>query len=164
MSEAHTPGPWRHDESGAADWGEVYAGDVKVAACNMLVGPDAVRANANLIAAAPDLLMALKCFMDALSAPNSEVVMVASAWEAAQIAVYRAEGGFRPSRREVPRRGVMAFLYRQWLRLLLCEPEEWIEIKLNVDGWTGVDIESGYHTRRVRRYEIAFGPWRGDKY
>lgn len=44
----HTPGPWEADEEA----GEVWAGSLEIA--ETMFGP--VRANARLIAAAPDLL------------------------------------------------------------------------------------------------------------
>ena len=61
MSVKYTPGPWRHNET----WGLIMAGnDVEVAACHAGRGGDA-KANAALIAAAPDLLEALKSMTEA---------------------------------------------------------------------------------------------------
>ena len=71
MNTDHTPGPWTHDKSEGSDWGWIRdKRGVMVAVCSIPEGEDLLRhrrnktdpteCNARLIAAAPDLLEALK--------------------------------------------------------------------------------------------------------
>lgn len=50
MITKHTPGPWKYDDT----YGLIMAKDVEIAACH-----SGIKANANLIAAAPEMLKAL---------------------------------------------------------------------------------------------------------
>lgn len=84
---AHTPGPWTYYHTG---W-LVYAGKL-IADCGRSgeLSPDEMRANANLIAAAPDLLAALKRL---LSATEQNLGDIHDAEEQARAAIAKATGG-----------------------------------------------------------------------
>lgn len=59
----HTPGPWlASPEDNGYEWG-VDAGEWGICICADSPGDGSAKANANLIAAAPDLLAALKQIM-----------------------------------------------------------------------------------------------------
>ena len=61
MSQSHTPGPWRQDTmSGTTVWGGDKTHGNAVAVCQGFEREEN-RANAALIAAAPDLLDAARC-------------------------------------------------------------------------------------------------------
>ena len=78
----HTPGPWR-----IGDAGFTVFGPPKPGALAETIAPVKSRANARLIAAAPDLLAAL----EALAAlPNKH--RPEEMWEAARAAIARATG------------------------------------------------------------------------
>jgi hypothetical protein len=67
MSE-HTPGPWRIGEDGDVIWGPEWQGSpIQVAVVPFSVGDKRIASDARLIAAAPDLLEALKEIEDAAS-------------------------------------------------------------------------------------------------
>lgn len=53
----HTPGPWTAQPNGA-----IWVGDTLISVC--AIAPEEATANANLIAAAPDLLEALQLVVD----------------------------------------------------------------------------------------------------
>jgi hypothetical protein len=74
MSIQHTPGPWWNEQARirtvAKD--ETFPAGRKLATVHIgPVGSDEAIANANLIAAAPDLVAALRRLMEAVSAPSS---------------------------------------------------------------------------------------------
>ena len=86
MSAKHTPGPWKYNgktdiygASGATIC-ELYRGYEHISEC---------QANANLIAAAPDLLEALTRLRDAEKAPRGEWI---DAIANADIAIAKAKG------------------------------------------------------------------------
>lgn len=71
MKAKHTEGPWHYDDT----WGLIMAGKNEVAACHAgRAGTrEETQANARLIAAAPELLVALKEVMTSLEVHISEV-------------------------------------------------------------------------------------------
>lgn len=82
MTSQHTPGPWR-----IGDAGFTVFGPPKPSALPETIAPVKNRANARLIAAAPDLLAAL----EALAAlPNKH--RPEEMWEAARAAIAKARG------------------------------------------------------------------------
>jgi hypothetical protein len=91
----HTPGPWRvgghpRDNSGTA-WHEILTDADEF-------GPSyvcqAMEQDARLIAAAPDLLAALRMAVARIEVANAEGNPILSAWLAdARAAIARAEGG-----------------------------------------------------------------------
>jgi hypothetical protein len=88
MTIHHTPGPW-HVVHGLYPDGEV---EVQGGGAN-LTGPIAHLANANLIAAAPDLLTGLEAAVEALDAFDVANEMTAELrWMRATIAAAKAEG------------------------------------------------------------------------
>lgn len=75
QEQAHTPGPWSVGKCG----GNIYAADGKTIVCYVyenteLRGAEA-EANARLIAAAPELLVALKALVKAVEAPDEDSIM-----------------------------------------------------------------------------------------
>lgn len=86
----HTPGPWvfqAHDH-----WLPAVVIGESVWHAGLVTGrerPGEHEANARLIAAAPDLLAALKALLPWVAAPPSDS---AEAWRAAQAAIAKAEG------------------------------------------------------------------------
>ena len=87
---AHTPGPWSvGDDAGN---GVVPLADVPVPDVVVAMLPSTHHANARLIAAAPDLLAALKQVVSsAFPHPVNHPTMTA-AWKVAQAAIAKAEG------------------------------------------------------------------------
>lgn len=93
----HTPGPWhvehqstpsQHHATGGDPVLSVYAGGVKIAAL-----ATADRADAAVLAAAPDLLAALKRIV-AMYGPSSDYSHEAkAAWKVCEAAIAKAEGG-----------------------------------------------------------------------
>jgi spermidine/putrescine-binding protein len=91
----HTPGPWvtgngkngtRAETSVYAEIGDIY---VKIAWCDATLGYPHCVANARLIAAAPDLLEALKTLPQSLAATDDDL----NRWlERAKAAIAKAEG------------------------------------------------------------------------
>ena len=85
----HTPGPWvtgngtRAETSVYAEIKDIF---VKIAWCDATLGYPHCVANARLIAAAPDLLDALK------NLENDDGSIPAHAWELVQSAIAKAEG------------------------------------------------------------------------
>lgn len=63
---AHTPGPWRRNIKPASKYNTIFAGDAKHIASLSTAGmaDDEMEANCNLIAAAPELLEALREIAD----------------------------------------------------------------------------------------------------
>lgn len=106
-AQKHTPGPWHHQTA----FGTIYsqATCVTNAVASVLTKKNAggsdvkdaeAVANGNLIAAAPDLLEALKTALSALQSASDSVAWHAglakqndSATEAARAAIAKAEGG-----------------------------------------------------------------------
>lgn len=103
----YTPGPWVRDTSQGADWGWIRdAEGHMVAVCgipegedslaNRRNGTDPTEANANLIAAAPDLLAALKTMHALMANGCGELARLPYTWreefEAAEAAIAKAEG------------------------------------------------------------------------
>lgn len=101
---AHTPGPWRIGDAGATIFGPPNGNPSPVTICAMAGPRGDSRANARLIASAPDLLAALKAIVAALEQPvqysslrmaESSDILRADAAAAANIAraaIERAEG------------------------------------------------------------------------
>lgn len=88
----HTPGPWAANKPTQSNGrAEVYAGPMLVAqAFNWMLdaeGDEQCWADARLIAAAPDLLEALK------NLENDDGSIPAHAWALVQSAIAKAEGG-----------------------------------------------------------------------
>ena len=91
----HTPGPWvtgngkkgtRAETSVYAEINDVY---IKIAWCDATLGYPHCVANARLIAAAPDLLEALKTLPQSLAATDDDL----NRWlERANAAIAKAEG------------------------------------------------------------------------
>jgi spermidine/putrescine-binding protein len=91
----YTPGPWvtgngkngtRAETSVYAEIGDIY---VKIAWCDATLGYPHCVANARLIAAAPDLLEALKTLPQSLAATDDDL----NRWlERAKAAIAKAEG------------------------------------------------------------------------
>lgn len=80
----HTPGPWKHDET----WGLIKYGKTEI--CALHSGNEA---NANLIAAAPDLLSALRFLLADYVAIEGEKLTGSSVpVEMARAAIAKAEG------------------------------------------------------------------------
>ena len=91
MSTQHTPGPWS-----VTKFNEVMASNgALVASCYKLNGLANLKANTRLIAAAPDLLVALKlCEGNIDSLLASAHPRVFGGWlEAIRAAIAKAEGG-----------------------------------------------------------------------
>jgi hypothetical protein len=90
--QKHTPGPW-HCDGGV----QVRTGQF-LAICEAMASPnrsiDAARANARLIAAAPELLEALRLFVSVCdTAPPTELMAsIGSACKQARAAIAKAEG------------------------------------------------------------------------
>ena len=87
----HTPGPWRIDE-----WGDIVAGlrDIAETAHIWNDGgddtlPEMRRANARLIAAAPDLLAACKALLDAIE--GDSIAYWHPIWDDVRAAIAAAE-------------------------------------------------------------------------
>ena len=81
----HTPGPW------TCDGCEVYGSGIQVGSIYPAVTADEemmVEANANLIAAAPELLAALQTFVD-----DPQSYWMEHLWDFAREAVDKATGG-----------------------------------------------------------------------
>ena len=80
----HTPGPWKHDEN----WGLIKYGKTEI--CALHSGNEA---NAHLIAAAPDLLSALRFLLADYIAINGEKLTESSVpIDMAMAAIAKAEG------------------------------------------------------------------------
>jgi hypothetical protein len=106
MSEQpkYTPGPWAQDDSDGADWGWIRDGEGRmVAVCGIPEGADLIKhrrdgsdpteANARLIAAAPDLLEALKRLCDLpCNCPCEIGADEMTAYGQARAAIAKAEG------------------------------------------------------------------------
>jgi len=95
INAKHTPGPWKfdHDEEAAASY--ITAGDMpQIAMCSYTImgGPEITeqRANAALIAAAPELLEACQAVINMPSEFNCPVAVV----EMISKAIAKAEGSF----------------------------------------------------------------------
>jgi hypothetical protein len=86
----HTPGPWTHDfklSNGFIPFGTVDSD--RGAICFVTLQSEEVQANTRLIAAAPELLEALKSYIATMS-PNS--VEADEKWLIAKAAIAKAEG------------------------------------------------------------------------
>ena len=89
MKAKHTPGPWRSDGRIVGWWGgeqpavrvAFSEGNMSspVAMCDPRVGPEECLANAHLIAAAPDLLEALKTLVFSPHTPETYEAALARA-------------------------------------------------------------------------------------
>ena len=86
MSAQHTPGPWVVKVTA----GETFIRSSDGANVSRVGAATNMRANARLIAAAPDLLAALKAVC---SHGTREPQQISSDWDAARAAIARAEGG-----------------------------------------------------------------------
>lgn len=65
MSTQHTPGPWHRNIRAAGKYPTVYAGrNAHIAVVKQAASPEETEANIDLIAAAPDLLDALRMIAD----------------------------------------------------------------------------------------------------
>lgn len=61
-------------------------------------------------------------------------------------------------------KNVMEWIRRQWLRFILCEPEEWAELKYDTAGRSGdYPNEAKAYARRLKRYQFTFGTWKEDR-
>ena len=82
---AHTPGPWEVSDA------SIIAGEICIAIIETDGGyeadPATRKANASLIAAAPDMLEALE------NIENDDMHMPATAWRMIQNAIRKAKGG-----------------------------------------------------------------------
>ena len=102
----HTPGPWVRDVSHGADWGYIRDGEGRmVAVCGIPEGEDLLKhrrngtdpteANARLIAAAPDLLEALKTMHSLMANGCGELARLSFTWreafDEAEAAIAKAE-------------------------------------------------------------------------
>ena len=63
MKSAHTPGPWQYGSGKLSNSIQVYVGAQNIASVTMLNHYEPADANARLIAAAPDLLEALRALI-----------------------------------------------------------------------------------------------------
>ena len=89
MSARHTPGPWRVGDAGSTVFGASGARPLMVASITHRIAPDATqRANARLIAAAPELLDVLRKVADECKAFGLHGWLVADIHDA----VAKAEG------------------------------------------------------------------------
>ena len=91
---AHTPGPWDYRDPD----GKVRAnGEVVATVWQWLVKDrwDERDANARLIAAAPDLLAALRQVVASAFPNPTEHPAMSAAWKVAEAAIAKAEGGGR---------------------------------------------------------------------
>lgn len=70
MSGKYTPAPWEAERMDSGRW--LICADAEVMAVMEPWSPDVDEADARLIAAAPDLLEALKMVLDAMPAERSE--------------------------------------------------------------------------------------------
>jgi len=85
MTSQHTPGPWR-----IGDAGFTVFGPPKPGALPETIAPVKNRANARLIAAAPDLLAALEALLDRDPAPPLE--KIGAVYVNARAAIAKARG------------------------------------------------------------------------
>jgi hypothetical protein len=65
MKNQHTPGPWKHDST----WGLIEYGKTQICALH-----SGNKANANLIAACPDMFDALQAICDAFGDQDSLLI------------------------------------------------------------------------------------------
>ena len=88
---AHTPGPWNiFDDEIVASWTDVHVADV--ALCDGM-NPTERQANRHLIAAAPDLLAALKTARRVLEvACGTTAPYIREAFKQIDVAIDKAEG------------------------------------------------------------------------
>ena len=101
MSEAkHTPGPWRVEVDTGPEaawerkWPTIHAEKYEVVGCEGLYGDyETDMANARLIAAAPDLLDALKALTHSLDVEDLVHDDQRSSFAAARAAIAKATGG-----------------------------------------------------------------------
>lgn len=90
MESTHTPGPWHRNIAPARKYPVIFAGRNTHVAKIIPTGRDAEdEANANLLAAAPELLAALEAAIDAIGEYETE------AHDAAAAAIYLARYGKR---------------------------------------------------------------------
>jgi hypothetical protein len=90
MTTSHTPGPWLHIGQGdVVARSDKYCGGEKDIASVFLTRNDEDEANANLIAAAPDLLEALKRLMGGTTTLQD----AQEAAQEARAAIAKATGG-----------------------------------------------------------------------
>lgn len=103
MSEKHTPGPWCVSEDDASGQAVVRGEHIEIATCwHHCVGSIEIemRANARLVAAAPDLLAALQGAIGALEFSqdfhrdlgNEDQAFAADRLDAARAAIAKATG------------------------------------------------------------------------
>lgn len=88
----HTPGPWRIVNSPRSSSLEVYAGDTAICELWRRADRAAEHATAKLIAAAPDLLAALKALMPILDNDGPLVAAYADIGPLVRAAIAKAEG------------------------------------------------------------------------
>lgn len=90
----HTPGPWRIVQDRVPASLEVYAGKTAIAECWRRADVETEIANARLIAAAPELLVALQLMVDRfIDTEGSYGVWENEAIEAARATIEKATGG-----------------------------------------------------------------------
>ena len=91
---AHTPGPWRAvpNAPGISDT-VIDSGRMVVADVISRKSTDELRANARLIAAAPDLLEALRALVDLQEANEASETKALDFWDHARAAIAKATGG-----------------------------------------------------------------------
>lgn len=92
MSAQHTPGPWRIGVSSAVE-GRAFDGSWKFVAFPVRGGtPDQADTNARLIAAAPELLAALKAALAEIGGEGGIGAVVDVLESAGRAAIAKAEG------------------------------------------------------------------------
>ncbi len=89
--KAHTPGPWEVKRYSDDVIGVRQSGDLRFAICNM-IGDECDEANANIIAAAPELLEALKNIAEPIPFGEPGHIDLVIAWKQAHEAIAKAEG------------------------------------------------------------------------
>jgi hypothetical protein len=97
MTDQHTPGPWSH--AGPSDIGRdgysIYASGPLAYTAGPSDYGDAAEANARLIAASPELLVALRDLMDAEGGEPGMTEDQKAAWLQAEAAIAKATGEVR---------------------------------------------------------------------
>jgi len=87
----HTPGPWHADQSTDGGWAIVPTEGFLIAVMAQ-VPPERIEPNARLIAAAPDLLDALRALVNITMHPQATKADIRMIANEARAAIARAEG------------------------------------------------------------------------